>query len=162
MLRSARSSPPRPASPPLRRAKFWESIKNFPDRPEIKYPKLKLPRRLASLSSRKLGDLMSRYASLCGYFDELVARAEIDHAISQHNVLYLRSKLLLRAVGRTIAERKAHRSTRKELLAAKAEALKTRAEYVMLLTYRRNCDRYYQCVSREISRREAEHGRSRD
>ena len=147
----------------IRPEKFWASLSNLPVGQVPEFPQLKLPRNLAAVSDRKLGNLLSRYAAVGAYYDELLARAEIDFAICKQNTGYLRSKLLLRAAGRTIAERKAHRSTRPELLRSKEELLKSRALYVMLLTYRRTSERYFQCVSREVSRREAEQrGRARD
>lgn len=161
--RPASRAPKRPTenSPLIEKEKFWSDFSHFPPDRLPKFGKLRLPPKLSDVSGRKLGNLMSRYASQSAYFDELVARAEIDFAICKQNVGYLRSKLLLRASGRTIDERRAYRSTRKVLVNAKNELLKARATYVMLLTYRRTCDKYYQCVSREVSRREAEYNRSR-
>ena len=129
---------------------------------EPRKKKLKFPPNISKVPSAKLGFLLSKYASLSSYYDTIVAKAEIDWEIARHNVNFLRSKLLLQARGPTIAERKAHRTVQYELGRIKKEGLKAKARYLLLLTYRRTCDKFYQCVSREVSRREQEFARSRD
>ena len=116
--------------------------------------KLEFPNDLSRLSIDQLGDLMGVWSSVMAYAQFEVARADVERTASGNKYDFEKKKIYLQLTARggmNEEQRKAEVTIQTAKLQADYEVV--RAKYTILRALLGSYSKYYQALSRELSRR---------
>lgn len=117
---------------------------------------LHVPYDLTDISTEELGRYLTLFTQLTGYYEAVVACADIDLMAAERVKDFTEAKVLLeigKEKGGTLTEKKAHRTVDPRVIEARDWYDEMKAFYELSNALLKSCDKLVFMLSREVTRR---------